>query len=249
MKWLSLHEFRGVSGSFLRYYGSPMRQRRMRAFYSQFISAGDLCFDIGAHVGNRLPAWRAIGAHTVAFEPNQLLGKLLERLYAGKRVRVVRAGVGAEDTEREFRISSRTPTVSTFSQEWIDTVRADPRFDAIRWDKSEIVQMYTLDSLIERFGEPAFCKIDVEGFEADVLRGLSRPLAALSFEFIPVVRHQALECIDRMEALGDYSYRWSMVETMKWANGSWLDASAIKEAIGDMPSDGLSGDVYARRRS
>ncbi|MCK4784435.1 MAG: FkbM family methyltransferase [Desulfobacteraceae bacterium] len=32
--------------------------------------------------------------------------------------------------------------------------------------------------------EPAFCKIDVEGDEFDVLQGLSRPIKAISFEFV-----------------------------------------------------------------
>jgi len=65
----------------------------------------------------------------------------------------------------------------------------------------------TLDDLIERFGEPVFCKIDVEGFEPDVLAGLTRPLAALSVEFVQGALGQARACVDRLEQLAPYRYQ------------------------------------------
>ena len=52
----------GIWRSLLLYYGVPFRQRRMRRLYAQFIKPGDLCFDVGAHVGNRLRAWDSLGA-------------------------------------------------------------------------------------------------------------------------------------------------------------------------------------------
>ena len=39
----------------------------------------------------------------------------------------------------------------------------------------------------KEFGKPAFCKIDVEGYEYKVIKGLSEPLNTVSFEFTPSV--------------------------------------------------------------
>jgi hypothetical protein len=76
----------------------------------------------------------------------------------------------------------------------------------------------TLDALVAEHGEPAFCKIDVEGFELDVLRGLSRPVRALSFEYLPPAHDAALAALDLVDGLGDYAYNYSPVETLRFAS-------------------------------
>ena len=106
--------------------------------------------------------------------------------------------------------------------------------------------MTTLDALIATYGEPAFCKIDVEGFERKVLAGLSRPLRALSFEYLPAAHGEALDALAQVEALGDYRYNYSPIETMRWASESWLDGSELRQLLERFRPSGRSGDVYAR---
>jgi hypothetical protein len=69
-----------------------------------------------------------------------------------------------------------------------------------------------------RYGEPAFCKIDVEGFEIGVLAGLTRPLRALSFEYLSMAHAEALAVLAAVEALGGGRYNYSPVETTTWAS-------------------------------
>jgi FkbM family methyltransferase len=238
----------GIARSLMTYYGPFWRLGRMEAFYRQFLQTGDLAFDIGAHVGNRVRIFRRIGARVIAVEPQPDFVALLRRLYGrNPDVTIEASGVAAGSGEGKLHLSSRTPTVSTFADSWMNDVQADRRFQRIRWDTIISVPLVTLDELIARHGEPQFCKIDVEGFEHEVLNGLSQPIPALSFEYIPVAVARAIACVKRISALGDYRYRHSRVETHRWAGQDWLTPPAMIEILRALPNNDRSGDVYAIR--
>ena len=223
----------GITRSLVTYYGPIWRRRRMEAFYRQFLQAGDLAFDIGAHVGNRVRVFRRIGARVIAVEPQPDFLAVLRLLYGrDSDVFLEASGVAAEPGEGKLHLSTRTPTVSSFADSWMDDVQIDKRFRRVRWDTVISVPLISLDELIARHGEPQFCKIDVEGFEHEVLTGLSQPLAALSFEYIPVAVDRAIACAERISALGDYRYRHSRVETHRWADRGWLKPQTMIEIWG-----------------
>jgi len=103
----------------------------------------------------------------------------------------------------------------------------------------------TLNQLIEQYGLPHFCKIDVEGFEDQVLAGLSYPLPALSFEFISFEKKRARACIRRLQSLGAYRFNWSTGERLRLEALDWVDADGIEQTLQAMGSCIVSGDVYA----
>jgi FkbM family methyltransferase len=237
----------GIGRSLAMYHGIPGRQRRMARLYGEFLGPGDVGFDIGAHVGSRVRAWRRLGVHVVAVEPQPDCLRVLSWLFGRDRaVTIVPNAVGAERGRSRLAVSTATPTVSSMSPSWVDTVAADRRFARVHWNRSIEVEVVTLDDLVATYGEPAFCKVDVEGFEVDVLAGLSHPLRALSFEYLPAAHDLALAALERLEALGDYRYNYSAVETMRFASDQWLDASALVEVLDRHRPLGRSGDVYAR---
>ena len=238
----------GVARSLITYYGPVWRRRRIAAFYRQFLRPGDLAFDIGAHVGNRIRTFRRIGARVVAVEPQPDFVTILRLLYGrDSEVAIEECGVAATSGVGDLHLSTRTPTVSTFADSWIDDVSTDPRFRRVRWDARMRVPLVTLDELVARHGVPQFCKIDVEGYEHEVLRGLTRTLPALSFEYIPVALARAVACVERLGALGDYRFRHSRVETHRWAGTHWLDGAEMSAQLQALPPMGRSGDVYAVR--
>lgn len=241
-----LRNYLGLARSLATYHGMPWRKRQLRAFYAQFIGPGDLCFDIGAHVGSRIDVWLGLGARVVALEPQPLCLDWLRRRYRDRAgVILLDRAVGAAPGRQSLLVSTRNPTVSSLSAEWVDEVGRTPGFAGVSWDHAVDVEVTTLDALIAAHGLPVFCKIDVEGYEYEVLRGLNRPLPALSFEYLVALPETALHCIERLTELGDYHYNWSRGERQQLQEPDWLTPDAMRRRLETLQTG--SGDVYARR--
>jgi FkbM family methyltransferase len=238
---------RGLLRSLLIYYGMPWRAARLRAFYAQFVPRGGLAFDIGAHVGNRIRAWRALGAHVVAVEPHPDLLRILRLLYGrDEAVTIVAAAVGGGEGEARLLVDHGNLTVTTLSPEWVREVAEDAGFRNTRWQPGQQVAVTTLQALIAAHGVPDFVKIDVEGLEAEVLSGLGTALPCLSFEYLPAARARALACIAHLESLGAYRFNWSVGESHRLALTEWCTAAAVRAFVVGLAADDGSGDIYAR---
>ena len=232
------------------YHGIPLRRRQLTRFYAAFIRPGDLCFDLGAHVGSRLRAWLPLGARIVAVEPQPACMALLRRWFGhDPRITLLEQAIGATPGGAELFVSPRTPTVSSLSSAWIAAVRQERGFAAVRWNERVPVTVTTLDALIARYGVPAFCKIDVEGYELEVLHGLSQPIPALSFEYLPACLDAARASVARLTALGPYEFNGSVGETQRLLSPVWLDADACLAWLATRAGRSDSGDLYARLRT
>ena len=237
----------GLARSLLQYYGQPWRRSRLARLYRPFVPPDGLCFDVGAHVGQRTRCWRRLGARVVAVEPQRECLAVLHALCGrDPGVTIVAAALGRAHGEATLYAAPRAPTVASLSTDWIERVRRDPGFAHVEWRAAGRVPVTTLDALIEAHGEPDFVKIDVEGYEAEVLAGLSRPPAALSFEYVSATPDVAAACLARLAALGEYRYAYSRGETHR-LNGAWLSADALRAELADPRRVGPSGDVYAWR--
>jgi len=229
-------------------YWRPGRQAALREWYRQWVPADGLVFDVGAHLGDRSVAFSDLGARVIALEPQPALLPALRFLTRNHpRIEVLASAVGSTPGQATLRVSAATPTVSSLSTEWIRSVRsANPGFRRVRWESTVTVPVTTLDALIERYGLPAFCKIDVEGFEAEVLQGVSQPLPAVSFEFIPGAMAITEACVHRLESLAAYRYNAALAEQRRFVFKDWIGPDEVLHWVRVGGPGPRSGDVYAR---
>jgi len=224
-------------------------ESKMMRFYAQWVRPGDLVFDVGANFGARTAVFLGLGARVVAIDPQErCIAELRARFGNNDRVQIVQTALGAMQGEATMLVSNAL-TVSSLSSQWVDKVKASGRFEGCRWDKQVTVPVTRMDDLIAAHGCPAFVKIDVEGFELEVLRGLSQPVPAISYEFVGEAVETAIQCARHIHSLGRSEFNFSFRESMEMQQEHWMNIESLSAALRALPRDDIQvwGDVYARQ--
>ncbi len=236
----------GVFRSLRVYHGRDAPKARMDALYARYVQPGDLVIDVGAHVGDRVSSFRRLEARVVALEPQPLLLRALHLIHGRDRdVTILPAVAAADSGGKTLRVNSANPTVSTLSDAFVRDAAGAEGWEGQIWDTALDVPATTLDDLIRRFGSPSFIKIDVEGFEDEVLRGLSQCVPALSFEFTTIARDVAQRCLQALSALGPYRFDVALGESQALQFGRGLTVTEMSQYLEHLPHAANSGDVYA----
>jgi FkbM family methyltransferase len=238
----------GFVRSLAIYRARPWKQARLVEFYRGFVRPGDLAFDIGAHVGNRTLALKACGAHVVALEPQRLFYRFLQHTVPDE-VTLLPIAAGARAGCARLAVSSLHPTVSSLKPGLDAQLASAPGFENVVWDDEAWVGVTTLDNLIRDHGRPSFVKIDVEGFEAEVLEGLSLAVPWLAFEYLAADLATTRTCLERLNALGTYAYNFTCGEEHAFSLPEWTSSVGILAALENNRDKKNWGDVYARLKS
>jgi FkbM family methyltransferase len=220
-----------------------LKSRKFQRFYKQFIHAGDLCFDLGANHGRYTRMFLRLGARVVAVEPQTHCVTELKTRYANNsHVQVIHAAAGAVPGTATLHLANED-AISTLSPSFI---AAYSQSETLAWPRTAEVAVITLEQLIATHGLPTFIKIDVEGYEPEVLAGLQHAPLAISFEYNVRLREQAETCVQRLMSLGDCRFNFSAYEHGRWQWPEWCDGHAMQQAVRALPPGLLTGDIFAR---
>ena len=197
-------------------------------FYKNFIKKDSLCFDVGANIGRVTDVLLHLGARVIAVEPNPECVRYLRLKYRlNKRVIVVS---GALDTVvgRKKLYLCEVNSLSTLAPDWIKACKESKRYDEFNWNEQVEVEVDTLDSLIKKYGRPEYLKIDVEGNEYNVLKGLSCGVPLVSLEICPETMSSTQNCINYLSSIIDMRFNLSSGETaLKFDLPEWITATEM----------------------
>lgn len=235
-------------GRYLEYRRWSHMDQQRYDFYAQFITSDSLVFDVGANYGNRAKIFLKRGARVIAFEPQQRCSNFLRIVNrSNDKFGLEVAALGESPGEALLNISNVSP-LSSISESWIQKTQESGRFAHYSWNSRQRVTVSTLELMIERYGLPDFVKIDVEGYELNVLKGLSSPVEVLSFEFTPEIIETAVDCLHRLGDLSNYVYQVSFGESMTFHFDDWVDLETALNFLRGYKGSGF-GDIYARREA
>jgi FkbM family methyltransferase len=207
----------------------------LRSLYSQFVSDGDLVFDIGANTGEHTKLFLDLGCRVVAVEPQRNCVAALRRSFGGK-LDIVQSAVSDYIGMATLKKHDTLHAMATLSDEWL--LRSDK---AGEWFRRERVGTTTFDVLITRFGTPKFAKIDVEGSERKLFAGLSSAIETIRFEHACELIGDTKACIAKLATLGRYEYNY----TPSYSTVLQPDWMLEQEFVSFLPG-AKWGDIFAR---
>ena len=215
-------------------------------FYSNFIDNGDLCFDIGANVGRRTKVFLKLGAKVIAVDPQEHCMKILRKKYEkNNNVTLVKKAIGDKEGQAEMMICD-SHSLSSLSKNWVESVKESGRYSQCTWDKTEIVPIVTLDSMISQYGKPSFIKIDVEGYEYKALSGLSQPIKTICFEFTPEFIESTIKCVKYLSNIGSPRFNYCTEDKpTTFVLSEWRTHEEMSEVLNSL-SNKTVGDIYAK---
>jgi FkbM family methyltransferase len=219
----------------------PSRRREFRAhrlLLSEFIKPGELAFDVGAHVGYRTEILLSLGATVVSFEPQPICAREVAAR-GNKHLTVVNKAVGAAEGTAQLHLAE-TANIASLLPDWY---KSEDDLGTIT------VPVTTLDKAIELFGCPSFCKVDVEGFEVEVLRGLSHVIPGMSIEYHADQRGIAkiTECLAMLSTRAKYIVNLTGHDDAFFLLSSWLTIGEFKDSFPKCAKDHFFGDVFIRQ--
>jgi FkbM family methyltransferase len=223
-------------------------RKRQKLFFRKFINSSDLVFDIGANVGDRVDVFSEFGVRIVAVEPQTYCTEVITKRFGDlQTLYVENIGLSDQDGELTLHISDVDNRLSTFSNEQM----SESFFSNSKvWNRDVTIKVKTLDYLVEKYGVPDFCKIDVEGFEKKVLLGLSTPIPCLSFEFSSKRMIDIEDCVSILLKLSNrYKFNICFGEPYQLESEEWMVEKELIKRVLERDAIEIThawGDIYAK---
>lgn len=169
-----------------------------------------LMFDIGANRGDATIAGLALGYKVIALEPApKVFVKLVSNFIYEPNVIPLRLAVSETNGELIDFYECVEDGLSTIEKSWLtdpDMPYNGKEFRTIR------VNTCTMDWLVEQYGKPDLVKIDVEGAEWSVLRGMTKHCGKIALEWTMNTMDKHNEQLQYLKSLGYTKFKFQFIE-------------------------------------
>jgi FkbM family methyltransferase len=216
--------------------------------YEQIINEGDLIFDVGLNVGDKSEIFLSLGAKVVGFEPQiECFYFATNKIGNNPNFKAENIALDKKKGSEKIYIASYH-TISSMSEKFIIESKKE-RFPEYQWSNERLVQVDTLDNMIEKYGKPEYIKIDVEGYEFNVISGLSTPINLISIEFNAELCDETVKCIEYIDKLNnnetEFNYQYRVDENLKF--DKWLSKNEILSYLTSVNDFKFEfGDVFCK---
>jgi FkbM family methyltransferase len=158
-----------------------------------------LFFDIGANRGDASVVALEQGYKVIACEPAPRIYKQLLATYAyNPNIIPLKVAVSDSIGAIEF-YEAEEDGLSSLNKDWLTNESMpyhDKPFRTIR------VNTTTIDELVKQYGEPDLIKIDVEGAEWSVFKGMTKKYGTVAFEWTDVTIDEHIQQLKYLHKLG-----------------------------------------------
>jgi FkbM family methyltransferase len=188
-----------------------------------------IIFDVGANWGSKTNVFSKLAYKVVSFEPAINCFRFLEKRFRNSNVVVLNLALGNCESENEFYSVADNEGYSSLSPKHIEvTLKQRGVSSAFKINKTK-VKVKEIEYFINQFGVPDYIKIDVEGFELEVIKGLKTLVPIISFEAnLPQFTQESVQCIEYLMRLSKNRYRFNFINSNFFINQDFIEA---KEAI------------------
>jgi FkbM family methyltransferase len=207
-----------------------------RKFYKEFLNevpgSKDLIFDIGANIGSKSAIFSKLTKRVIAFEPSPVLNLYLNKRFKYSNVRIISYAVGAISKTHEYFEVPGNDAFNSLSNKHIQTTVASREKIDVNSIRKRDVQVETLDYFIKLYGLPGYIKIDVEGYELEVINGLNHMVPSLSFECnLPEFLEEGITIIHKLSLMSSDKYLFNISYDNKMILDHFLNASETLEFL------------------
>lgn len=233
----------------LRFPVKFKKQQEEPNFYKIFLNSyplkNALIFDVGANMGHKSIIFSKLAKKVVAFEPSKKLFNYLLKRFENSNVILYNYALGSCVSESDFYIVENNEAYNSLNKKHIKTTTTIRGIATMATVKHEKIHVEIIENFIQKFGVPKYIKIDVEGYEYEVIRGLKTPVPLLSFEAnLPEFLSESIQSINHLDLISSNKYRFNFATGNFFLNEKFMGKEDAIHFLRETPLQYL--EIYVK---